>query len=236
MIKDNRGHIFKIKILINTFRVKIRNKKKIFIIGRGKTGTTSMYKAFKDLGFIVGNYRSAELLQDDFIDNNFEPIFEYCKTAEVFQDAPFNYPNFYKNIDKAFPNSKFILTVRDTPEQWYNSMLTYHSKLWGKGNIPTKKDLENAWYIDKDWAWKSMLTIFNPPNYNDVYEKENLIKVYNDYNKKVIEYFKKRPNDLLVINLSKKNAYQNFLNFIEIESHFKDFPWENKTKDIKVRK
>lgn len=39
-------------------------RKKVFVIGQNKTGTTSLEKAFKDLGFIVGDQRVAEILYD----------------------------------------------------------------------------------------------------------------------------------------------------------------------------
>jgi hypothetical protein len=45
----------------------------------------------------------------------------------------------------------------------------------------------------------------------------------------VLEYFKDRPDDLLVINLADKGEYQRFVDFIRIQSPFLDFPWENKT-------
>jgi hypothetical protein len=212
---------------INTFRC--RNKIKYFCIGKNKTGTTSLKKAFEDLGFIVGKQREAEYLSNTYyFHGNFDPIIKYCKTAQVFQDVPFSLPNTYKYLDKAYPGSKFILTVRDDPEQWYNSLIKFHAKLFGMGgNIPTAEDLKNAEYISKGAAY-NLIKLYKTPD-NDPYNKEILISLYEDYNKKVMAYFKNRPNDLLVINVSKADDYKRFVKFINVESQYSEFPWENKT-------
>lgn len=79
------------------------NKVKYFCIGRNKTGTTSLKRAFEDLGYPVGNQRKAEILTSQYyFDGNFEPIINYCKTAQIFQDVPFSYPEIYKHLDKAY--------------------------------------------------------------------------------------------------------------------------------------
>jgi hypothetical protein len=72
----------------------VKDKVKYFCIGRNKTGTTSLKKAFEDLGFIVGDQRAAELLADrHYFDGDFEEIVKYCKTAQVFKNVPFSYSN-----------------------------------------------------------------------------------------------------------------------------------------------
>jgi hypothetical protein len=71
---------------------KAAGRQKFFCVGRNKTGTTSLKRAFEDLGFIVGRQYVAEELHDKyFFDGNYEPILKYCKTAEVFQDVPFSH-------------------------------------------------------------------------------------------------------------------------------------------------
>lgn len=224
---------FKIKKNLYSIYIqyKLKDKPKIFCIGRNKTGTTSLERAFKDLGYIVGKQRNAELLLDYYIAKEFKPIIQYCKTAQVFQDSPFSYPDTYKHLDKAYPGSKFILTVRDTPEQWYNSITRFHAKLFGGGQIPTAHQLKNATYVNKGWIWKSISELYKTPE-NDPYNKEILINHYLKHNSDVLEYFKKRPNDLIVINLAEKGSYQRLMAFFKIKSPYTDFPWENKTDSV----
>ncbi len=202
---------------------------KVFGIGRNKTGTTSLMTAMKQMGYVVGDQRTAELLFDDWANNNFDPIIDYCKTAEFFQDVPFSLPGTYKILDKAFPGSKFILTVRDSPEQWYESLTRFHARLWGKnGRVPTKEDLMNAELIYKGREWKINRILYNTPT-DDPYKKEVLIEHYKNYNNEVRTYFEERPGDLLVLNVSEKGAMTRLADFLNKEVRSEEFPWENKT-------
>lgn len=211
---------------------KLKNEQKYFCIGRNKTGTTSLKFAFKRLGYSVGNQRIAEILCDKYyFEDKFEPIIKYCRTAEVFQDVPFSYPKTYRYLDDYYPNSKFILTIRDSPEQWYNSLVKFHSKKFGKnGNVPTVEDLKNAVYIRKGFLYNTVKVHGTPDE--DPYNKEIMMNHYKEYNESVINYFKDRLKDLLVINLGEKDSYQKFEDFLNIDSQYNDFPWVNKTSNI----
>ena len=212
---------------INTFRV--RNKYKIFCVGRNKTGTTSLKRAFKDLGYIVGQQRVAEELFDRYyFENDFHPIIEYCRTAEVFQDAPFSHFNTLRYVDEAYPGSKFILTVREDEEQWYRSITKFHSKLFGKnGQLPTFFDLQSAAYVKPGFMLNVLKAHGTSPE--DPYNKSIMCKHYRRHNERVINYFDRRKHQLLVINVGEQNSYSKFLNFIGKTSSQTNFPWENKT-------
>ena len=217
-----------LKKQINT--LKSVGKTKYFCVGRNKSGTTSVKKGFEDLGYIVGDQHAAERLFDaHFFKNEFQEIVNYCKTAQVFQDVPFSHFEVIPHLDKAYPDSKFILTVRDNPEQWYNSITKYHAKLYGlNGRTPTYEDLQNAKYLHKGFLTRLTVDAHGTTP-EDPYNKEVLIKHYEKHNTDVIEYFKDRPDDLLVINLSDSQAYQKFIKFLNVDSPYTAFPWENKT-------
>lgn len=210
-------------------RVLVRGRTKYFCIGRNKTGTTSLEKAFVDLGYRVGNQAKAELLADQhYFAGNFLPLISYCKSAEVFQDAPFSWPETFKFIDKAFPGSKFILTVRDDAEQWYQSITKFHAKHFGQnGRIPTIADLKGAEYRRLGFMYNTVKVHGTPDD--DPYNKEIMISHYHAHNLSVLEYFKGRPEDLLVMNLAEEGAYQRFVDFLGVQSPYSDLPWENKT-------
>lgn len=204
-------------------------KMKYFCIGRNKTGTTSLKSAFEALNYPVGNQRVAEALSvKHYFAGNFQPIVDYCKTAQVFQDVPFSYPETYKHLDKAYPGSKFILTIRDDAEQWYRSITRFHAKMFGKdGRIPTVEDLKSATYVQPGFMY-NVVRVHGTPD-DDPYNKEIMVTHYERYNREIIEYFKDRPDDLLVINIAEKGAYRKFVNFLCVDSPFDDFPWENRT-------
>jgi len=216
----------KLNFLLKEFSKYSGNK--IFCIGRNKTGTTSIKKAFELHGLKVGNQAKAELLIDAYAVRNFKKIGHYCKTAQAFQDLPFSLPYTYIYLDNQFPNSKFILTIRDSADVWYNSLINFHTKIFSKKNqLPTKDDLMNSPYRYKGFAWKVNRTLYNTPE-EDIYNEKMLKQSYIRHNERVQTYFKNKHN-LLIINLKEKNSYQQFCDFIEQSPRMDQFPHENKT-------
>lgn len=217
------------KILTAKQYVKVYNKPKIFCVGANKTGTTSLKSAMTDLNFIVGYQTRAEKLLPAWSRRNFNPIINYCYTAQFFQDIPFSLPYTYVALDQAFPNSKFILTVRDDTEQWYNSITRSHAKIWGKdGRIPTEQDLKQADYHYDGGVWKSFNLIFQTPHSNP-YHKEIFFDFYEQHNKEIKTYFRHRQDDLLILNVAEKGAYKKLCDFLGVVGENSDFPWKNKT-------
>lgn len=212
----------------------LKNKKpKIFCIGLNKTGTTTLEKILKDFNYKLGDQSSGELLFKDWFRRDFKSTIALSKTADAFQDAPFSFPFTFIALDQNFPNAKFILTVRDSSEQWYNSLLKFHSKLWADGiNPPTTENLKNAKYRYKGFAYEGLKVIFNTPD-ADIYNKEILLEYYKNHNYQVMEYFRSRPEKLLVINVSNDNDYLRLCDFLKKEPTHKTFPWENKTAQNK---
>ena len=232
------GFVVVIRKLLRPIRMRYRiyksrklaeGKTKYFVIGRNKTGTTSLKKAFEEFGFPVGDPLTAEILaHEGYFMNDFKSIIEYCESAQVFQDIPFSWPETYKYIDRAYPNSKFILTVRDDSEQWYKSISRFHTNKFGSnGMIPTAKDLEQAKHKIPGFMTNT-IKIHGTP-YNNPYDKGIMIAHYEKHNQDVKEYFMERPDDLLVINISNKEDYKLFCSFICVKSNNESFPWENKT-------
>lgn len=210
------------------FRPVSRGTTKYFCIGRNKTGTTSLHRAFEDLGYVVGNQRAAELLADRcYFEGDWAPIIAYCESAQVFQDVPFSWEGTFERVDRAYPNSKFILTIRDDAEQWYRSLTRFHAKRFGNGRLPTAADLQAATYVRKGFMYRAVKLHGTPDD--DLYNKELMIGHYLAYNRDVRAYFDGRPDDLLVINLATEGAYCRFVDFLGVDSPFSDFPWENRT-------
>ena len=212
--------------------IKVSNKPKIFCIGANKTGTTSIKAALKEMGFIVAPQRPAEKMIDQWPKRDFQKLIKFCKySGEAFQDAPFSFPYTYVVLDYFFSNSKFILTIRNNAEQWYKSLTNFHAKMWGEnGRIPTKKDLQNANYLYKGSPWFGNRQLFNTPE-DEPYKKDVLIDYYETHNKNVIDYFRHRSKDLLIINVAKKGAYQKLASFLKINTKKTEFPWENRTNE-----
>jgi hypothetical protein len=218
----------KIKRSIN--RVRVRNKPKIFCIGRNKTGTTSVTLAFKELGYIIGEQDVAEhLFEKHYLTGNYQPIIDYCKSAQVFQDVPFSFYQMIPILDQAFPNSKFILTIRDTPEQWHRSFVKYYSKGVGIKDRPATYDELNTKHYVSDTFRANFIVKAHSTTKESPFDQEKLMSIYNEHNDYIAQYFHKRPNDLLTINIAEKSSFNEFLAFINERSETTQFPWENKT-------
>ena len=153
---------------------------------------------------------------DNYFCKDFRPIIEYCKTATVFQDVPFSKPTTYEILYKIFPNAKFILTIRDSSEIWYNSLVMFHNKLFYKNRKVTADLVKNVSYIKKGWIYSIIKNTNKTPD-DDLYNKKILIDFYENYNKNVIKYFKDKPEKLIIINLSNKDDFNRILDFLNIK-------------------
>jgi len=213
------------------YRMRFVNAQKIICIGKNKTGTTTISSILKNLGYCLAPQRPAELLIKDWTKGDFNRIIAFVKyNGQAFQDIPFSLPDTFRHVDQAFPNAKFILTERDSPEQWYQSLIKFHSIKFGNGRIPTKEDLMNAKYMYKGFAWEVNRILHDTPD-NDPYHKETLIKSYIDYNIAVKEYFKHRGGEkFLVLNVAEPDALQKILGFLGKPGALEKMPWENRSR------
>jgi hypothetical protein len=213
------------------FRKKQKKKqKKIFVIGRNKTGTTSLAKSLTTLGYKLGDQRKAELLMEDWALRDFKKIVKYCQKAEAFQDVPFSLDYTYQIMDYAFPGSKFILSVRSSSEEWYESLVKYHTKALAKNRLPTADDLKNHPYRKTGWLWRQQQLVYGVDE-NSLYDKEIYIQHYKAHNKKVIEYFRYRPGDLLVLNVAEPDAMKSLCRFLGVKAKNFTMPHLNISKD-----
>jgi len=220
---------YRLRIASNRFRS--LGRPKIFCVGRNKTGTTSLKLAFQGLHLPVGDQRAAEKLYDArYWKGDFEAIVRYCKMAQAYQDVPFSVPKTYEHLDLAFPTAKFILTVRDSAGEWYESLVRFHSAGFGQGTLPTASDLKMATYVRPGWMYDNFKRLYGTPD-DDLYNRAALEKHYADYNASVISHFSDRPQKLLILNLAEPTAWDEFIGFLGIaEPRISEFPHANRSR------
>jgi len=192
---------------------KRNSKNKVFVIGRNKTGTTSIGRALAEMGYKMGSQSKAELLMGSWLQREFKEIVNYCKTAEAFQDAPFSHDYTFQVMDYAFPGSKFILTVRNNGEEWYESLIRFHTKIVGKERLPTPDDLKAFMYREKGWIWRNQQAIYGIDE-QSLYDKDIYIQHYEMHNMRVKDYFRYRQDDLLVLNLADPDSMNDLCDFL----------------------
>lgn len=172
---------------------------KVFGIGFHKTGTSSLGRALSLLGYKV---RGEAGISNPNIALEVEKIaFRLAEKFDAFQDNP--WPILYQQLDQKYPNSKFILTIRDT-DSWIKSVV----KHFGTKDTPMRK-----------WIYG----VGHPQGNEDIY-----IERYQRHNQEVLEYFKDRPNDLLVINLAEGTEWEKLCSFLNKTIPNVPFPHSNK--------
>ena len=170
-----------------------RNFNKIFCIGLSRTGTLSLHEALKRLGFTSAHYPR---LND---------IWDVTEKHDAVSDTPVCL--HYIELDKAYPNSKFILTTRKLYD-WLKSARWFFGKAKLKG-----KDLSFQQIFIRE-------VLYGAKWFNEAKYKEGFLT----YQDKVFQYFKERPDDLLVMNILEGDGYEKlcpFLNLPRLKENFK---------------
>ena len=174
-------------------------KTKVFCIGLPKTGTTSLGVALQKLGYQVTGPNG---LQDPKIEENAIPMaFELAEQFDAFRDTP--WPVIYQELDKQFPGSKFILSLRD-PESWILSQVRH----FGRKETPMRQ-----------WMFGAGCPEGNEAIY---------MQRFDEHKKSVLRYFKNRPQDLLVMDFDQGDEWEKLCSFLEIDSPDIAFPHANK--------
>lgn len=176
---------------------------KIIGVGFHKTGTTSLDHALRILGYSVAGAK-IELAQD-LIDGNLDKALAYASEFDALQDNP--WALLYKELDQAFPKSKFILTTRDE-DKWYQSCLKHFG---------SESTLMREWIYGKDMGM--------PEGNKQVY-----IKRFRSHNTEVRTYFENRPHDLLEVNWSNCDGWHKLCEFIGVAKPNIPFPHANRAK------
>jgi len=189
------------------------SRSKIFCVGRNKTGTTTIAEALRQFVYTIGRQSKAEALMEVWSQRNYRRIIRYCRFADAYQDVPFSLPYTYQAVDNAFPGSKFILTVRDSASEWYSSLTRFHTKLIGKKRLPTPEDLKEYPYVARGWLWRQQTLVYGV-NEDTLYDAQIYQRHYEQHNSQVIDYFRHRRNDLLILNLNDPHAMKALCEFL----------------------
>ncbi len=188
-----------------------------------------MALAMQQLGHYVAPQRPAEQLLDDWHEGKFTSTINFVKyNGSAFQDVPFSLPGTFKIMDQHFPNAKFILTVRNDPDEWYRSLTKFHAQMFGDGEVPNSQQLKAAQYIRKGYAYDFMKWVYKTSD-EDIYNKELLTIHYTQFNREVVNYFENKTGKLMVINLKAPDAAQKLSEFLATGHTIQEIPWENKT-------
>lgn len=198
---------------------------KLFVIGFNKTGTESMKHFLISLGRKFANQRYGEVLFQSILKDEYEKLHRLISTADSFKDIPYNINNVFIELDKSYPDSKFILTTRDS-ESWFKSIKHFHKKF----GVNISESIKNVKYVSNDFFYLYYTECLNF-DFNLSYDdnKFNMINAYESYNQRVKDYFKDKPDKLLVIDLFDTNKSEKVCDFLGIKYKNQQYPHSNKT-------
>lgn len=172
---------------------------KVFCIGFHKTGTTSMGKALKSLGYTVTGPNGT---RDPNIARNVYAMAEgLVEKYDAFQDNP--WPVLYRWCHERYPDARYILTVRD-PELWYESQCRH----FGNNRTPMR-----------EW-------IYGPGCGAPVHNKQRYLERFNTHNAEVAAYFQDLDN-LLVLDITRGDGWDKLCPFLGKQPPSDSFPHAN---------
>ncbi len=206
-------------------------RRKVFCIGRNKTGTTSLVTVLQDMGFVVCNQGEPKLLVKNWLEGDIDAIVRYCTRAQVFNDLPFNLPGVYPRLAAAYPNALFVHTVRSSAEEWYESNKRYMTKRYASPGKPlTIEDLRRADYVYPGWVGETYPVIHGVAEDN-LFDKPALLDHYNSYNAQVLGFFRTQSTAKFIsINVAEPRDFRRLVEFLAVETTLTGFPHTNKSR------
>jgi len=129
-------------------------------------------------------------------------IYDFLKENNDMIAGDFPYFGMYKHINETYKDSKFIICIREK-ESLINSYKKFDAWL-----MPIARNKSNAAIIGVNGS------------YEDKY-KERLSAVYEAHNCRVLEYFKDKPEKLLVLkfeDIGTEKFEQDILDFLGLEN------------------
>lgn len=155
---------------------------KVFGIGLARTGTTSLTKALRILG-----YRAV----------HFPTSFDQILYHDAATDTSVAYR--FEELDRLFPGSKFILTIRDE-KGWLASYSRFRGLQVRIGkNWPMMREARRVREI-----------LFGTQEF----DPEAWLAGYRRHTARVLEYFADRPQDLLVMNITAGDGWEKLCPFL----------------------
>lgn len=174
---------------------------KIFGIGTIKTGTTSLGVALKELG-LQHTHERREFLLRAFADGDLETVYRWVDQHESFEDWP--YPLMYRELDREYPNARFVLTRRTCAEVWLKSVLGHDDRVGptvGRGLF---------------------FGAGSPTHHQDDY-----VRTYEAHLTAVRAHFADRPGKLLEVCWEEGDGWPELCSFLGVDQPSIEFPVMN---------
>jgi hypothetical protein len=181
---------------------------RIWGIGMHKTATTSLHHALEILRFDSVHWKSAHWAKRVWREMN---QFGRSPTLErnyAACDLPITL--LYESLDKAYPGSKFILTMKDET-QWLSAAKNH----WDPGVNKFRSGWDNDPFTNRIHQLVYGIQTFDHAVFLERYRRHNA---------EVLDYFKDRPNDLLVMKMDEGAGWPELCNFLDVPVPDRKYP------------
>ncbi len=139
--------------------------------------------------------------------NQIAEVLEEAAKFESFEDWPWF--EIYRDLDKRFPGSKFILTLRKDTATYVQSLQGHHER----------EGIRHQDFIKPHW-WLEVFGV-EPANWDYEYSARR----YEKHNRDVLEYFAGRLNqDLLVVCWENGDGWSTLSRFLNKRIPDEPFP------------
>lgn len=183
-------------------------RRKVFGIGYPKTGTTTLGACFRKLGY---KHKTFDMqLATEICRGNYIAAIEAAKHYESFEDWPWFL--CYETLDKAYPNAKFILTIRKNSDAYVSSLYKHRKK----------QGVFESSFQEPPW-WQDVFG-YAP----DYWNKDFFQEQYTSHNSSVINYFHNQPHKLLIVCWEKGDNWRALCDFLSVTAPQAPFPHLNK--------
>jgi hypothetical protein len=191
---------------------------KIFGVGFGRTGTTSLAAALQLLGLDTLRSVDYSVLLSEFLPE--EKVFcgpRLFKILDGHQAVTNGTGLPYKDLDRRYPGSKFILTVREK-NSWLASQRAYRA-FQAERQVSAETRAEQR-LIDRE--------IYGA----EKFDAGKWIAAYDNQVKDVLDYFRDRPNDFLVMDISGGDGWEKLCLFLSCSVPGEPFPHTNDMSSV----
>jgi hypothetical protein len=181
-------------------------REKVFGIGLSRTGTTSLTEALRALGYKTVHCPLSIVAFDG---HGLKLNTKIVEQFDAFTDSPV--ARMYRELDRAYPGSKFVLTTRPL-DKWMSSMKRMQPSFTLLSLLPKVRQLA------KDLGGTASFS-----------DERALANGFLNHNRSVREYFGSRlGKDLLVLDVSSAMAWDRLCNFLGQNAPHREFPHYNR--------
>ena len=167
-------------------------KTKVFCVGLGKTGTTSIGDALAILGYRRSGWNdiTSRQLTHDWWCGNIDSLIEHSAGYDAFEDNP--WPLVYQEMAARYPTAKFILTTRSDDNKWLRSISEHN--------------------MHRPWVGHRMIY----GSYEAIGNEERYLRVYRRHRDSVRAFFADKADRLLELCIDETRGWNALCTHLDI--------------------